>query len=1054
MDITLNESPVRLGRLLVSAEHLCVSDGDAQHRVRPKDMLVLMCLISNAPSVVSRSALLDAAWPRGYVDAAVLGNAISRLRRILDGPDESMIETVPRKGYRLGITVDPVSTQPSPAWDLGSPYRGLRSFNEDYAPVFFGRDAETAEVLSRMKAQARAGRGFMVLLGPSGTGKTSLIDAGIIPALKKSDDPLLKAEWQVLRLHPIDGDPGPTDDLTGRLVRQLQLDEADLARWTRSDRSADALVSAVVAKCQGRPTQPFRFLLVLDPFEAFFAPADNSNGAQEFFGALYELTRSAHFWVIAGLRNSFYSEFCRSASLLAMKHEQGQFDLAAPDSAHLGRIIREPARVAGLSFEKDSDSNTTLDDSVLAFANSHPLILPLLQFTLDELYSACGTDQVMTFEAYEALGGLQGSMARRAEQVYAQLESIVQQELPLVLSRLVRVTGEKEAEFSRRFPLRSVIADTVERRILIDAFIDARLFVSDVIDKKPVVVVAHESVFRYWERARELLDDSRELMALSARVHTASTIWSNKGRTAAYLLASGPANEARALLHSNIVAVTPSEREFIISSAAQIKSRTRRRQMTTVTLACLTALALGLAVAAMFQRHQAQQESERAQLITDFVTGLFELADPVQTVSGDASVKQIVDLGAMQLASGTHQRPLVRAALLQTIGQVYVSLGQYDSASRNLNEALALRQTRAEPVQLAQTLNALGKLHYQLNEFKQAGDAYRKALAALDSGARGTSAEYAKTQNNLGELAAAEGDYDEALRLHRSALHLRERLFGHDSSASASSLQNIAGVLRRNGELVEAEVFYLEAIALQEEHLGIEHAEVGTARANFGLLLTELGRSEDAEEQLRLALVIRQKVYGPNHPQTANSLHNLAALLFNQKDYERAEPVLRESLQLHSQIFGNAHVSVAYSNNNLATLLLDTGRAGEATTHYQQAFEILANVLGEQHPNTALIRANLAKVALANGQAQQALEHVRRSLEVLEGALPDGHWRLALVRSIYASALAQVGDFDGARELLMASKATLLETHGEGSAVVESVNQRLARLDVLVAARP
>ncbi len=195
MDTNLNESTVRLGRWFIDPDRLSVSDNDTQHRVRPKDMLVLVCLVRSAPAVVSRSALLDAGWPRGYVDGAVLGNAISRLRRVLDGTGESIIETVPRKGYRVRVAVQQVVTPTAPAWNAGSPYRGLRSFNEEYSAVFFGRNAEVTEVLSRLKAQSEAGRGFMVLLGPSGTGKTSLIDAGIIPALKCSEDPLLKADW-------------------------------------------------------------------------------------------------------------------------------------------------------------------------------------------------------------------------------------------------------------------------------------------------------------------------------------------------------------------------------------------------------------------------------------------------------------------------------------------------------------------------------------------------------------------------------------------------------------------------------------------------------------------------------------------------------------------------------------------------------------------------------------------------------------------------------------------------------------------------------------------
>ena|GEM_PF-3448730 len=1035
---------LRINGWVLDAARLELQFAGETKRIRPKDLLVLQCLIENAPLVVPRALLLDAGWPRGFVDGAVLGNAISRLRQLLTLSDAVAIETVPRKGYRLTAELERVSSLRSGSWDLGSPYRGLHSFNAEYAPVFFGRSADVNAILHGLERQSDGGRGFMVLVGPSGTGKTSLIDAGVVPALKHIDTGSLAANWCVVRCLPVASGNSMAGELLMKVTGALHQPSTEQRTTLHAEPVVDAFISVLPDDSQPRG-HGTRILIVLDPLESLLNES-RTEEREAFFELLHELIRTGRYWVLAGMRNNFYQNFMISPSLVAMKGKHGQYDVESPGAAHLGHIIRKPAQLAGLKFEHHPSEGISLDDTLLAYSVDHPEVLPQLQFILDELYTARTADNVLTFSAYEKLGGLAQATGRRAEQVFSLLPEQVQKELPFILGKLVSSSGLHDSRFSRRFPSMRDVATNPQRAELIEEFVSARLFVADRANDEAIVTVVHEAVFRHWQRAREVLESNQEILILVARMRAACSTWQEKQRSAAFLLSSGPLEEIDKVFRGETIEISATEQEFVDASRSLATRNRRLRRFGVGAMVCLTLLATGLAATALMQRHHAAQEARHAEAVTSFVTGLFELADPVKTQSGETSAQQVVDMGARQLALQEDQPADIRAALLQTIGEVYLSLGQFDAAKENFDSALELQHANADREGIAESLNALGKLSYQTSAYDESETYYQSALAELDANNQSLTGLYADILNNLGELIAVRGDYDRALRIHGDALEIRRQLFGSDSSQAATSLQNIAGVHRRNGELVLAEENYRRAIELQQRHLGPNHAEVGTARANLGLLLTELERPDDAESELLQALEIRRAVYGPDHSQTANSLHNLAALVFKQKDYVRAEPLLRESLALHARIYGNEHISVAYNQNNLGTLLLETERPDAATSQFTAALKTLQQLLGSSHPNTALIEANVARGLLAIGQPEAANEHATAAVAVLTEALPADHWRLSVVKGIFASTLVPLGEVERANTILLESRADLVDSHGADSDVVSRIDEELADL--------
>ena len=842
----------------------------------------------------------------------------------------------------------------------------------------------------------------MLVIGASGVGKTSLINAGVIPVLCASKAPEFAADWRVLRLQT-DPTRSPWSLLADALAQSLPNGAGSVnAETLRADPNAafDAVLSA--SKREDSELPP-RILLVLDHLETMLN--DAAGDTEEFFSALHEVARSGSVWIIAGLRADYYPEWTRSKALSALRHEHGQYDLSPPDAEQIGRIIRGPAEAAGLTFDTDSDNAVRLDDLLQSKAMLRADILPLLQFTLDELYTRRTSDNRLTYAAFDGLGGLYDSMARRADSIFDALDEEAQAELPVVLSAMVRVTADGERRYSRRFADVEDLINSPARQRLMDALVEGRLFVTTSVNERPVASVAHESLFRNWDRAAQIIDDNHELLAFSHRLSDAASDWEQHSRSEQFLLGAGPLGQSEKLLSSGQIAVAAGEAELIAASRQRAARTTLVKRAAVSLLAVLAVIASVAAMLAGVKQEEAEQEARRASQTMGFMVRLFELANPGAPGGADISARQVLDLGAHQLETEFADDPESRAELLHSIGSVYLNLGAYDDALPLLEEALTIRErVESDLSSLAASYNALGKLSYYQGDYDQAAERYKRAEASLAKDEDADNAVLALTLNNQAEVEAALGEYDSATAKHRQALAIREDLFGAESAEAGSSLQNLAGVIRRSGRLEEAEPLYRQALAIQEDAYGAAHPEVAVALSNLGLLLADTQRYDEAEALLQRALDIRRESIGVEHRETANSLHNLSALAFRKGDYVRAEPLFRESLALHEKLFGEDHDVVAYGRNNLATLLMELGRSDEAGGLYAQAHASLRAKLGDDHPNTALIRANRAKADLAAGDYVSARTHIEgvpigAGLEAAVGSLAARRYPRKLWRS-------------------------------------------------------
>ncbi|HEU4714698.1 MAG TPA: HEAT repeat domain-containing protein [Pyrinomonadaceae bacterium] len=399
-----------------------------------------------------------------------------------------------------------------PAWPT-SPFPGLRAFKAADAPIFFGRERETDALVKRVEENP-----VVAIVGASGSGKSSLVGAGLIPRLLLTTS---NEGWLPITTTPdYLGSGNPFSALAASLLRDLgSVEQRELA--TALSKNSKLLGEICREALDRRPSQA-RVLLFIDQFEELFTTiAPNYRPA--YVDTLVQTAASDRIRVVITLRGDFYGK-CVELPQLAKLLEESTYPLSVPGMAALYEMITRPASRADLHFE-DGLAQRILDDT-----GDEPGSLALMAYTLDELYRlSTSSERLLTHSAYEELGGVQGAIGKRSEGVFLRLDEKTRSALPQVFRELVQVdergTATRErARFSRA-------AKTPEAAALITALTDARLLVqSRGENNEAFVEVAHEALLRSWERLAEWIKDTQDDLRLLRQVRLAAREWDENGR--------------------------------------------------------------------------------------------------------------------------------------------------------------------------------------------------------------------------------------------------------------------------------------------------------------------------------------------------------------------------------------------------------------------------------------------------------------------------------------------------------------------------------------------
>ncbi len=376
----------------------------------------------------------------------------------------------------------------------GSPYPGLEAFKTKQATIFFGRGLEVDKLIEVLRDNTVR---FVAVVGASGSGKSSLVAAGLIPRLRAGALPG-SDQWVDVTFKPGERGGDPFLALAYALKLALGTTGQGETELAENLRGKPALFTSWVDKLLDGRSQAALLLLVVDQFEELFTLA--SEVARERFIELIEtIAELQKVRVIATMRADFTANVTEVPALAHLFQGRGIFLLPAPGVLGLTEMIRRPAQATGWEVGKD------LCDRILTDTGTGPGALALMAFALHEVYDRGKQSGNLTLENYQSLGGVAGAIQVQAENALKRLGQTDPRVLHALFSNLVEVNDQGIAT-RRRAPLGEIRKD-LPKANLADALVGARILVTDLEHgDNPTLEVAHEAVFSGWRRLSRWID--------------------------------------------------------------------------------------------------------------------------------------------------------------------------------------------------------------------------------------------------------------------------------------------------------------------------------------------------------------------------------------------------------------------------------------------------------------------------------------------------------------------------------------------------------------------
>jgi WD40 repeat protein/energy-coupling factor transporter ATP-binding protein EcfA2 len=465
-------------------------------------------------------------------------------------------EATPTDG-RMSASVEEsiVITGVDPA-NLPNPYKGLKAFEEADTGDFYGRDTLTQQLIERLQPQSDVAEGdhLLVIVGPSGSGKSSVVKAGLIPELRAGA--VVGSEtWfyadMVSGLHPM-------EEMEAALLRVAVNPPESLLNQLREDERG--LLRAVKRVL---PEDNTELVIFIDQFEEVFTLTEDEAERQHFLNSLFVAVTEprSRLRLLITLRADFYDRPLSYHTFGELVRDYTHIVLPLSPQ-ELESAIVEPAHRVGVSLEPG------LGAAIIGDVRDQPGALPLLQYALTQLFEQ--RDGLwLTQDAYERIGGAMGALAKRAETIYENLSPTAQETARQLFLRLVTL-GEGTEDTRRRVfrsELNALGNDAIMDQV-IDTFGSQRLFTfdHDPQTREPTLEVAHEALIREWRRLREWLDNAREDLRTQRQLNSATREWLSANKDTSYLARGNRLGAFEALREMNSVSMNADENTYLTAS--------------------------------------------------------------------------------------------------------------------------------------------------------------------------------------------------------------------------------------------------------------------------------------------------------------------------------------------------------------------------------------------------------------------------------------------------------------------------------------------------------
>ena len=719
------------------------------------------------------------------------------------------------------------------------PFRGLRFFNFEHAPIFHGRTKAVGQVLDALGKQAAAKTPFVLVLGPSGSGKSSLVRAGVLPLLTEVGTIAGEGPWRYAVSRPGSGSD-PFDSLATALLESTALPELKRAKkgdhWRELaadlkdtpakvvleiteviDRISVQELDHLLDREKGQDQTPVpgriesaelarhrrlrrvkpkaKIALFIDQLEDLFTNF-SLELQHQYFAAVTALVRCERVYVIAALGSDYYSAYQEFPELVALTTPGGRFDLQAPTREELGRMVRAPAETYGLRFDRQAKTGQALDDALIEAALVSTDQLPLLEHLLWLLYrkQVARDDGLLRWSDYLELGELEGALAHHAEEVFTTLSGEARQAFNFVLRRLAPVELDQKGSCRTALYRDLVASGGSDNRLqggvkdLVDSMVKQGLWISETdFRQQEVVSVAHPALLRKWPRVREWLIEDQEFLRMRDRLDACLKLWLKRGRRRRELLTPGLGlADGETLLNHFHSSLSNIQIEYVRKSLADQKRGRRVRY-----LFWLPFVVVLFSLAAFFEFRWFNNESLRTSM-REFGSVERRFSELVkadrggsQAELGQAEEKAQVAQHDAELAAA--QRSAMESQLKQAQENANLALVRQSGFETQLKQAQDKLQQASQNAD--QVSNQRAALEIQL---KQAQDKFQQAQKNADSASSQRAAleiQLKQAQDKLKLQQVAEPASNQRATLEAQLKQAQDKLQQAQQSANLASSQ-------------------------------------------------------------------------------------------------------------------------------------------------------------------------------------------------------------------------------------------------------------------------
>ncbi len=484
------------------------------------------------------------------------------------------------------------------------PFRGLQVFREQDAPFFFGREAQIQRALQYLRDHH-----FLTVQGPSGSGKSSFVQAGLIPELRARGALVALCSP---RQHPLEELALVLRMEQGKTERCQHMDTL-LERLTRNHCGLHFVARELVAEKARKP-----FFLIVDQFEELFTQTRDNTQRGIFLENLTQAVELGSIKLIVAMRSDF-SDRCARLPKLSTWFREHLIQIESPTGDDLRAAMERPAAMAGLRFEAG------LVERIIAEVEAAAGQMPLLGFSLLELYHRREGTR-LTAAAYQEIGGIHGALAQRAQRELERLTPSQRKLLRKMFVFYLVQPGEGASNTRRRVlkeELLGLDGSSGEAEALVEAWTRARLLTITRDESRGLdwVEVAHDAMVQAWGQIRTWMEKHRESVDLLGRLRVATREWRRAGHHPDYLLQGAPLKHLEDWFRVVEEDLTGEERVFVRASIQKKEMRNWRRYLLTTAMAVFAATILVSGFQSSVERVRAVKESQAPYQRAPFLPG-------------------------------------------------------------------------------------------------------------------------------------------------------------------------------------------------------------------------------------------------------------------------------------------------------------------------------------------------------------------------------------------------------------------------------------------------